>query len=199
MSVLVCYDGSIDAQEAISRAATLANDGQATVLTVWEPFSAVLARTGAEVHFSGYEHLREIDSASEENAEARAADGVARARNAGLHAEPLVVAATETVAEAILAVADRLDADVIVMGARGLRGTRPPLLGGVARMTIQHATRPVVVVRRRIGGRVSDVDHAQCARGLDRRRAPVIRQIRGQARSELAVRYGCARPLGRRR
>jgi len=32
------------------------------------------------------------------------------------------------------------------MGARGLRGTRPPLLGGVARMTIQHAKRPVVVV-----------------------------------------------------
>lgn len=32
------------------------------------------------------------------------------------------------------------------MGARGLRGTRPPLLGSVAHMTVQHANRPVVVV-----------------------------------------------------
>jgi len=144
--ILLCYDGSVDAQEAIRRAATLADDGRATVLTVWEPFSSVLARTGAEVHFSGYEHLREIDTASEENAEARASKGVARARDAGLDAEPLVVAATETVAEAILAEADTIDAAAIVMGARGLRGTRPPLLGGVARMTIQHAKRPVVVV-----------------------------------------------------
>jgi nucleotide-binding universal stress UspA family protein len=146
MAVLVCYDGSGDAQEAIRRAAVLTDDRRATVLTVWEPFSAVLARTGAEAHFSGYEHLREIDSASEENAEARAAEGVAHARAAGLDAEPLVVEATETISEAILAEADRLDAAAIVMGARGLRSTRPPLLGGVARMTIQHAKRPVVVV-----------------------------------------------------
>lgn len=146
MAILLCYDGSVDAQEAVRRAATLTDDRRATVLTVWEPFSSVLARTGAEVHFSGYEHLHEIDTASEENAEARAAEGVRRARDAGLDAKPLVVAATKTVADAILAEADGLDAAAIVMGARGLRGTRPPLLGGVARMTIQHAERPVLVV-----------------------------------------------------
>ena len=146
LAILLCYDGSVDAQEAIRRAASLAGDGRATVLTVWEPFSSVLARTGAEVQFSGYQHVREIDTASEQNAEARAAEGVARARDAGLDAEPLVVAASESVAQAILAEADRIDAGAIVMGARGMRGTRPPLLGGVARTTIQHAERPVLVV-----------------------------------------------------
>jgi nucleotide-binding universal stress UspA family protein len=89
---------------------------------------------------------RSRDTASEQNADARAAEGVARARDAGLDAEPLVVAASDQVSQAILAEADRIGAAAIVMGARGLRGTRPPLLGGVARMTLQHAERPVLVV-----------------------------------------------------
>ncbi len=146
MSVLVCYDGSPDAQEAVRRAAAFATDGRATVVTVWEPFSNVLAHTGADVHFSGYELIPEIDMASEQSAEARAAAGAALAREGGLDAEARVLEAAGTVAQAILAEAARLDAAAIVMGARGLRGTRPPLLGGVVRFTVEHADRPVLVV-----------------------------------------------------
>ena len=43
--VLICYDGSPDARSAIEHAAELLDGQPVTVLTVWEPFVEVLART----------------------------------------------------------------------------------------------------------------------------------------------------------
>lgn len=45
--ILVCYDGSPDAQAAIDRAAELMPGADATVLTIWEPFIDVMTRSGA--------------------------------------------------------------------------------------------------------------------------------------------------------
>jgi nucleotide-binding universal stress UspA family protein len=87
---------------------------------------AVLARTGARFGFSG--SLAEpdaIDGSSEEAARASADDGVALAR---------------------LEEAEADNADVIVMGSRGLTGVKSFLLGSVSHAVLQHADRPVVVV-----------------------------------------------------
>jgi nucleotide-binding universal stress UspA family protein len=49
------------------------------------------------------------------------------------------------VAGTILATADELAVDLIVLGARGLAGVRA-FLGSVSNHVVQHAQRPVLVV-----------------------------------------------------
>ena len=64
------------------------------------------------------------------------------------------------VAEEIVAFADELEADLIVVGSRGLRGIRRTLAGSVSESVFRHARCPVMVIRakgnppgRRGGGR----------------------------------------------
>ncbi len=45
--ILIAYDGSPDSQAAVKRAAELLPGQPVTVLTVWEPFTDVMARAGA--------------------------------------------------------------------------------------------------------------------------------------------------------
>ena len=45
--ILICYDGSDDAKAAIERGGELLGGQPATVLTVWEPFLQMTARTPA--------------------------------------------------------------------------------------------------------------------------------------------------------
>lgn len=145
--VLICYDGSPDAKEAIERGAELFRGQTATVLAVWEPFSEVVAR--APVGFGLVPSLpdwEKIDEASADAAQARADEGVGLARAAGFDAQPKVRAQETTIARAILAVAAELDADAILMGSRGLTGIKSLLLGSVSHEVIQHADRTVVVV-----------------------------------------------------
>jgi nucleotide-binding universal stress UspA family protein len=49
-------------------------------------------------------------------------------------------------ARTVLTVAERLDADVIVVGTRGRGAAKSALLGSVSHGLVQHADRPVVVV-----------------------------------------------------
>lgn len=53
----------------------------------------------------------------------------------------------------ILALADDLDADMIVVGSRGLGGLRRTLMGSVSDAVVRHAHCPVLVVRRKDNGR----------------------------------------------
>ena len=64
------------------------------------------------------------------------------------------------VAEEIVAFADELEVDLIIVGSRGVRGIRRALAGSVSEGVFRHAHRPVMVVRakgdppsRRGGGR----------------------------------------------
>ncbi|MEA2368380.1 MAG: hypothetical protein QOH38_1098, partial [Thermoleophilaceae bacterium] len=77
---------------------------------------------------------------------AQATEGAERATAAGLVAEPRTALREDGIASAILAVADELDADAIVLGTRGLTGLRSMLLGSVSHAVLQHADRSVIVV-----------------------------------------------------
>jgi nucleotide-binding universal stress UspA family protein len=143
--ILASYDGSADAQAAIDHAARLMPGAEATVLTVWEPFQMPLSGGGMGM-VAPYPDNREIDAANEAAARAQAIEGAERATAAGLNAEPRTAARGDSVANTILAAADRLDADVIVVGTRGLTGIRSMLLGSVSHALLQHADRSVVVV-----------------------------------------------------
>ncbi len=146
--ILLCYDGSSDAQCAIDRAGELLRGQSATILTVWDGLAAVLARAGTGVGIGALD-FEAIDAASERSARQRAEEGVDRARRAGLTAEPRVKERGVTIWGTILEQAADVDASAIVLGSRGLTGLKSLLLGSVSQAVIQHADRPVIVVPSR--------------------------------------------------
>jgi nucleotide-binding universal stress UspA family protein len=125
--LLLCYDGSTDAQGAIEHAGRLLDGRDALVVAVWQ-------RAGA---------LDGSASAGERVADA----GVRVAHQAGLHAQPVAVEATGPVWKTIVEIADRHDAAAIVMGSRGLTGLQQALLGSVSSAIVHHADRPTLIVR----------------------------------------------------
>ncbi|MGZ4234125.1 MAG: universal stress protein [Solirubrobacteraceae bacterium] len=145
--ILIAYDGSTDARSAIECAGELFAGEPVTVLTVWEPFVDVMARTGAGLGLApGIVDVEEIDRSYEQSARERAAEGVERARHAGLNPQPRTRARHTTIAAAILSEADEVEARAIVMGTRGLTGIKSMLLGSVSHAVLQHADRPVIVI-----------------------------------------------------
>jgi nucleotide-binding universal stress UspA family protein len=143
--ILIGYDGSPDARAAIQRAGELLGNRPATVLAVWERFQTVLARTGAGMPIGAVD-FDELDRASEEEAHKRADEGAELARAAGLKVQTRTCVRKGSIADAILAEADDLDAEAIVLGTRGLTGLKSLLLGSVSHAVVQHADRPVIVV-----------------------------------------------------
>jgi len=143
--ILVSYDGSADAQTAIDHAAQLTPGGEATVLTVWEPALADPMGLG-EGLAGAYIDDAETDAASQQTVLARATDGAQRASAAGLVAEGRIAGQHGGIARAILAVAADVDADLIVLGTRGMGGMKSFLLGSVSHEVVQHADRAVLVV-----------------------------------------------------
>jgi nucleotide-binding universal stress UspA family protein len=147
MTILICYDGSADARTAIEQAARLFPQARATVLTVWEPFVEVVARS--TVGFGlvpSVPDSDELDAASRKAAEQTATEGAGLATKLGISTETRACAQTTTTGRTILSVADELGSDAIVMGSRGLTGLKSLLLGSVSHEVIQHADRTVVVV-----------------------------------------------------
>ena len=139
--ILICYDGSTDAGEAIARGAVLLRGQHAAVLTVWNPFdSAALGLSG------GVHDMQSSDDTSRRHAEHEAEIGAGLATEAGFDANARTAARRTTIANAILDEAAALDAAAILMGSRGLTGVKSMLLGSVSHAVLHHADRMVIVV-----------------------------------------------------
>ena len=144
--ILIAYDGSQDAKAAIQHAGKLMPGTDVTVLTIWEPFTTMLARTPETLRpLAAVQKAEEIDREEAEAAEKSAEEGVELARAAGLEARSLSTSLNGSVAETIIEQADRLDVDAIVVGSRGLTGMAL-LLGSVSLAVVQRADRTVVIV-----------------------------------------------------
>ena len=143
--ILIAYDGSADAEAAIDGAAGLLREQEVTILTVWERIIDVLERSGSAFAIGDMDY-EAVDRESEQQARRRAEEGVQRAAKAGLKAKVEVRARDTSVAESILAAADDLGANAVLMGTRGLTGVKSLLLGSVSHGVLQHANRPVIVV-----------------------------------------------------
>lgn len=146
--ILICYDGSQDAQAAIARAGELIKGEQATVLCVWEPFMDMLARSsfGISMFAPGAADVEAIDAGNEREALRRAEEGVEHATAAGFEAQPRTKVRDSSMATAILGEAEAVGARAIVMGTRGLTGVRGIVLGSVSHAVLHEADLPVIVI-----------------------------------------------------
>jgi nucleotide-binding universal stress UspA family protein len=143
--ILICYDGSADAQAAVDRAAELLPGAEATVLSVWEGFAEVLARSGGAFGLATTD-FDQVDAASAQAATKRAQEGVDRAQTGGLKAQPRAAERVATIWETILDQADEVGATAIVLGSRGLTGIKSVWLGSGSHAVLQHADRAVIIV-----------------------------------------------------
>jgi nucleotide-binding universal stress UspA family protein len=148
MKVLFAYDGSESAAAAIAEATAIVEPAktEALVLSVWEPLTVQALRA---VRFGAPAavplDVADVDERSEEQAQELAEHGVEVAHKHGYNARGISVSDQENIADAILATADKLGVDLIVLGARGLTGVRA-FLGSVSNHVLQHAHRPVLVI-----------------------------------------------------
>jgi len=137
--LLICYDGSEGARRAVGAAATLLVERTAVILAVAAPTTAVQA----------LDTLGAVPQAPEEvnleTAVRSAEEGADYARRAGLTAEARGELAAPTW-KGIVDVADELDAAVIVIGSRGLRGVRELVEGSLSHEVAEHTGRPVLIV-----------------------------------------------------
>ena len=146
--ILLCFDGSKDAASAIASAGRMLASGVAVVLTVWEhaadwlPYDPVTIITAPISRIAS--HALGLDEIALEVARQTAERGVELARKAGFKAEARVVEGKTW--RSICDVAEELDTDPIVVGARGLSRVQSALLGSVSSAVVVHAHRSVLVI-----------------------------------------------------
>jgi nucleotide-binding universal stress UspA family protein len=141
--LLLCFDGSEVAAEAIRCAGALLPGHDALVLTVSIPAELELPITPVGDLVGRVSGLyRDWNEIANEVAEQHAHSGCQLAAEAGLSARPLTVAGKP--ADVILRVADSHDAALIVLGA-ARRGALERL-GSVSSRVVRQATRPVLVI-----------------------------------------------------
>jgi nucleotide-binding universal stress UspA family protein len=147
--ILLCYDGSEDAQAAVELTINLFAARPVTVIAVWEPYTEIISHEGWGFGF-GYApppgDVEQIDDSVRRHAQGAVDDAVRRLGEKGVTADGRVEAMSGSIAATVLGVADELDAVAIVIGTRGRSGIKSLLLGSVSHSVLQHADRPVLVV-----------------------------------------------------
>jgi nucleotide-binding universal stress UspA family protein len=141
--VLLCFDGSEPAREAIVKAAGILRERRALVLHVYRSAQELA------IPYGGVAFGRETPNIAKEimeHAHGVAEQGARLAREAGFDAEALHVEAHGRIPDTILDVARDRDAAVIVTGSRGLGGVKLALLGSVSAGLLHGADRPVLVL-----------------------------------------------------
>jgi nucleotide-binding universal stress UspA family protein len=139
--VLICYDDSDASRRAIDVAAAILGPRRAVVLDVGPYLTGAesVALTSSVVPGSAFEDVNEDDALH------RARVGAERAREAGFDARASAELGPPTWG-AIIDSADEIDAAVIVMGSRGLRGAKERIDGSVSHEVAEHSGRPVLIV-----------------------------------------------------
>jgi nucleotide-binding universal stress UspA family protein len=142
-SIVVGTDGSDTAKEAVRQALELARSVGARVLLVsaYQPVSGMRLRAeGAQIP----EDVQWMVNPREE-VDATLADAAGAAREAGVAAETFPRQGDP--ADAILDVAEEQDADLIVVGNKGMTGAKRFLLGSVPNRVSHHAPCSVLIIR----------------------------------------------------
>ena len=145
--VLLCFDGSEGAKQAITVAGALGVSGEAVVCTSWRGLSHVMFRgTLGVVPPPLAKAIDELDELDRQAAEKLAGDGVALAQAAGFRAVPAAIKQDDKAWRMLLATAAERRARLIVVGAHGCSGMERVLLGSVSSAVLTRAHAPVLVV-----------------------------------------------------
>jgi nucleotide-binding universal stress UspA family protein len=145
--LLIGYDGSDDAKQAIRLAGALLPGRAAVVGHVWTSLAEFLLHTDVQsLTGTMKEAAEEVDASDRERAEQLAAEGAELARASGLDASAVAARGKPKAWPALLELADRHDAAAVVVGSRGLAGVKSALLGSVSAGVLHHSSRPVLVV-----------------------------------------------------
>jgi len=127
--ILLAYDGSEHAQAALDLAIDLFS-----ACAAGEQCRLTAITVLPTQYIGGHEALqRSLDQAKQ------------KLEQANLPAEAILKAGNPAVS--INAYAEEINADLILMGAQGLRATLGILLGGVVQQVVEYSQRPVLVVR----------------------------------------------------
>ncbi|OJF14995.1 universal stress protein [Couchioplanes caeruleus] len=145
--VIIGFDGSPAASAAIDVGAKLFPGAQAWIVHLWEPpfASETLRRRLWSGTANVDEYVEAVEREGAREAERVAAVGVTLAAAAGWRAEAMVERGYGGDGVQFAQLAEKLDADVVVVASRGLGGTRA-VLGSVSDMVVHYAQRPVLVV-----------------------------------------------------
>ena len=148
--VLIAYDGSPAADEAIAVAGRLLPGRTVQVVHAWEsPLRHSVS--GRALSGAPLAEMRAVTDDFEtwlrEAAEATVEDGVGLARQAGLEASGEAVESRSTAWRVLTATAETRDAAVIVAGSQGHGRVASVLLGSVSAGLVHHAERPVLIIR----------------------------------------------------
>jgi nucleotide-binding universal stress UspA family protein len=134
MKILVAYDGSDGAKRALDQAAELAHNGASvSVVSVAEPLPQFGRAAPMLVPEADEERKRELREA--------------KAALAGKGIDASIVERKGDAATMIIGEAEHENAEVIVMGTRGLNSAQRWLLGSVSSKVVEHAPCNVMIVR----------------------------------------------------
>jgi nucleotide-binding universal stress UspA family protein len=142
--IILCYDGSDAARDAISAAARILGGGAATVLHVWKAPAQAPSKDSNTPW--GDELAGRLRDDARRHAERVAAEGSDLAAGLGFEAEPVAVESLDRVPEMIVEEARRRRAPLVVMGSRGLSGVASVLLGSVSTTVLHASPSPVLVI-----------------------------------------------------
>jgi nucleotide-binding universal stress UspA family protein len=142
--ILVPTDGSKKAELAVKPALDIARQKKARIISICvlaAPFeSSCYTGTGAAEGAQIIEDLK--NDIAKENAERV----VKAAKKAGVDAKAMITSGSP--ADEILKAAVKENADLIVMGTKGMTGTKR-VLGSIAASVISHAPCPVLAIREK--------------------------------------------------
>ena len=138
--ILVATDGSQYSDKALEYAVNIAKvfGAKLYIIHVVEEDKVALASSAIPITTNIIDDLvrigNEILSRAREYAKSR-----------GIDAE--VILARGNAADKILETADKINADLIIVGSRGLKGLARFLLGSVSERVVRHSNKPVLVVK----------------------------------------------------
>jgi nucleotide-binding universal stress UspA family protein len=137
--ILIATDGSPSGQEAVDFGIELAADQGASVAFVYVvPVLDIVPMSGFGLGGAVEHKPTERDTELIDEAQEKAHEAGVAAYSRLLRGDPV---------DEIVAYADTIDADLIVVGSRGHGAVTSALLGSVSRGILQEARRPVLVVR----------------------------------------------------
>lgn len=146
--ILVAYDGSRQAKDAIDYVGKFFPGHKVALLTAWQSIQlqAVRASGAAGMVQCDWDSENLVEDPALTDARKFAYEGSQRAEAVGLRADSYLVEYSTSVWNAITKVADTLDADLIVTGTHGRTGFAELMNPSVSDRVLKHGHRPVLIV-----------------------------------------------------